>query len=514
MDLENDRGIFILSIFRKMVDKMTYNDKYDDIDHHMSDSNIGARRGKNIRNHLFVIYAIINSVIQGESGCIDIQIYDLIKAFDALWLDDCLNDVFDAVTEEGRDDKLALLYDINKENHVAVNTAVGQTERFGVEKIVTQGGTWGSLLCSNHIDSLGRRCSATGEYMYTYKDQVEVLPLAMVDDLLGIANCGHNSLALNTFINSQIELKKLKFHIPDETGKSKCNVMHVGPSSVICPQLQVHGTVMQKISHDKYLGDIVSADGKNDLNISSRASKGLGIVNQVMNMLDRVTFGSHYFTTAMLFRESIFLNGILTNAESWHGLTDPNIGQLESVDRLLLRQVLNTPVSTPTEALYLELGMLSIGTIIKTRRVNFLHSLLKCEENEMVLKVFSAQWSRPAKKDLEDFKIIESFEKIKAKSSDTFKSFVKKRAVAYEFDRLMKLKNRENRSKMSDLSYSKLELQEYLKLNTMSKEAAQTVFRYRVRMANYGGNFRGGNGPVNCPICGSHLDGQKIRFEN
>ena len=118
--------------------------------------------------------------------------------------------------------------------------------------------------------------------------------------------------------------------------------MHVGPSSVICPQLQVHGTVMQKISHDKYLVDIVSADGKNDLNICSRASKGMGIVNQVMNMLDRVTFGSNYFTTVMLFRESIFLNGILTNAESWHGLTNSHIGQLESVDRLLLRQVLNT----------------------------------------------------------------------------------------------------------------------------------------------------------------------------
>ena len=50
-----------------MGSKMTYNDKYEDIDHFMSDSNIGARKHKNIRNHLFVIYAIINSVIQGES---------------------------------------------------------------------------------------------------------------------------------------------------------------------------------------------------------------------------------------------------------------------------------------------------------------------------------------------------------------------------------------------------------------------------------------------------------------
>ena len=227
LDLKNDRGIFILSIFRKMLDKMTYYDKYDGIDNFMSDSNIGARKSRNIRNHLFVIYGVINSVVQGEAECIDIQIYDLVQAFDALWLEDCLNDVFDALDEDKRDDKLALVYEMNKENKVAINTTVGQTERVKIDKIVTQGGTWGSLLCSNHIDTLGRRCRDKGEHLYNYKDQVEVLPLAMVDDLVGIANCGHSSLALNTFINSQIELKKLTFHTPDANGKSKCNVMHV-----------------------------------------------------------------------------------------------------------------------------------------------------------------------------------------------------------------------------------------------------------------------------------------------
>ena len=97
--------------------------KYGDIDNFMSDSNIGARKHMNIRNHLFVIYAIINSVVKGNFGCIDIQIYDLVQAFNALWLDDCLNDVYEAVSEENCDDKLALIYEINKENKVAVNTA-------------------------------------------------------------------------------------------------------------------------------------------------------------------------------------------------------------------------------------------------------------------------------------------------------------------------------------------------------------------------------------------------------
>ena len=41
-DLSNDRGIFILPVIRKIIEKMLYSDKYDDIYLFMSDSNIGA----------------------------------------------------------------------------------------------------------------------------------------------------------------------------------------------------------------------------------------------------------------------------------------------------------------------------------------------------------------------------------------------------------------------------------------------------------------------------------------
>ena len=74
----------------------------------MSDSNIGGRRNKNIKNHLFVVYGTINSILNEEKSCIDICIYDLEKAFDALWLEDCLIDLYDTLPEEQRDDKLAL----------------------------------------------------------------------------------------------------------------------------------------------------------------------------------------------------------------------------------------------------------------------------------------------------------------------------------------------------------------------------------------------------------------------
>ena len=228
MSLANDRGIFILGVLKKICDKLLYLDKYPDLEANMSDSNIGARKQKNVRNHLFIVYGIINSVLRDGRGCIDIQIYDLVQAFDALWLQDCMNDIFDCLPEEKRDRKLALIYQTNVDNLIAVNTPVGQTARVNMPQIVQQGGGWGPMEGSVSIDKLGRDCVQRRKYLYRYKDKVDIVTLAMVDDLLGIAPCGIESLALNTFINVQIELKKLKFHTPGSDGKTKCHTIHIG----------------------------------------------------------------------------------------------------------------------------------------------------------------------------------------------------------------------------------------------------------------------------------------------
>ena len=134
--------------------------------------------------------------------------------------------------------------------------------------------------------------------------------------------------------------------------------MHVGKQSAICPNLEVHGTKMHTIQKKKYLGDILSVNAKNDINIQDRVAKGIGNITKIMNILEKVTLGSHYFTTAILLRESIFLSALLTNCESWHGLTLAQINKLENVDKLLLRKIPKMPISTPTESMYLELGIL------------------------------------------------------------------------------------------------------------------------------------------------------------
>ena len=85
--------------------KMTYNDKYNIVDENMSDSNMGARKGKNIRNHIFILNGVINEADNQKNHGIDLQILDYKQCFDSLWIEECMNDLWEAGIT---DDKLGL----------------------------------------------------------------------------------------------------------------------------------------------------------------------------------------------------------------------------------------------------------------------------------------------------------------------------------------------------------------------------------------------------------------------
>ena len=71
-EFESYRGIFRVPILRTILDRIIYNDEYDTIEDALTDSNVDARRGRNVRDDIFTLNAITNSVINGNEGPVDI----------------------------------------------------------------------------------------------------------------------------------------------------------------------------------------------------------------------------------------------------------------------------------------------------------------------------------------------------------------------------------------------------------------------------------------------------------
>ena len=200
--------------------KLIYNTKYDIIDKSMSCSQVGARKGKNIRNHIWVLNSIMHDVLSSnKKNPIDLQVLDFQQCFDALWLEECLNDLFEGGL---KDNMHSLLYESGKNVNIAIKTPTGMSERKIIDKVVMQGDVFGSLMCSKTVDTFGKECLESKKHLYVYKDSVEIPPLAMVDDIVTISECGHKTTAMNAFIDTKPSFKKLQF------GVKKCNKLPQG----------------------------------------------------------------------------------------------------------------------------------------------------------------------------------------------------------------------------------------------------------------------------------------------
>ena len=201
------RGIFRVPILRTILDRLIYNDEYSNIDGELSDCNVGARKKRNIRDNIFVVNAITNSVINGNEDPIDVQVFDVEKCFDSLWLQECINDLYDAGLNN---DKLPLLFLENQNAKIAVKTPKGISRRVSIQNIVMQGTVWGSLMCTATMDKLGKLVYNNDNLLYKYKGVVDVPSLGMVDDILAVQKCSEKSVEINSVINAFIESKKLK----------------------------------------------------------------------------------------------------------------------------------------------------------------------------------------------------------------------------------------------------------------------------------------------------------------
>ena len=524
LDLDNERGIFIVSVIRSILMRLIYNDKYNIIDSNMSDSNVGARKGKNIRNHIFVINGIIHDVLSSKKKKpIDIQIVDYKKCFDSMWLEETINDLYEVGVQ---DDQLALLFEANREVNVAVKTPNGITERVKVKEIILQGDVFGPMECSVTVDSFGKECLLEDKHLYYYKDEVPIPILTMVDDALAITECGFKASMMNAYINTKTNIKKLQY------GVDKCFKMHVGKTCIkeICPDLHVDewkmkhveeietGTMrieeefsgpheMKEAQEEKYLGDIVSGDGKNYKNMISRRNKGTGIINGIMTKLEDVCFGKHYFEVAVIWRNSYLISSLLTNAEAWYGVSQSDINILEKVDESLLRRILEAPVSTPIEMLYLELGVVPIRFKIMERRLNFLWYILHEDEESLVNMFLQSQlkspvhgdWGQSCHNDLEELEISCTIRDIEKMAENQFRRIVKEKIELKALEYLNNLKAKH--SKVMDLHHQNLTMQPYLEPNEMSVQECKFMFALRSRMVDVRANYREKYFLAICPSC-------------
>ena len=497
LDLNMYRGIFNVSKVRSLADKLIFNDHYYDIEEHMSDSNVGARKKRNIRDNLFVVYSVIKDTLAKKENC-EIVMYDIESCFDSQWYQETMNDMWDVGL---KDNCFALMAKLNETVDVIVKTAVGDSDKFTLHQIEQQGTCNGPIKCSVQIDSIGRKAYKDKKKLFLYKESVLVPPMSMIDDLISFSKCGVQAIVNNAFINAQIEMKKLKF------SPLKCHALHVRVNSNNCPQLKAHSSNIKRESSAVYLGDKIRFDGSNTESVDMRRNNGIGAISQIFALVESESLGPFYFEVLSTLRDSILLSKMIFSTEVWFSVTNDNIKKLEEIDEMFWHKSFEVFRTVSKESLYITTGRLPIRFHILKRRVMYWWHLCQLSEEEIIKKVYRAQchsthstdWVNQLKQDLKYLKITLNDEDLSRMSKCQFKKYLDEKINFAAKLFLDNMKNSHSKSKFLPMFSGKPDA--YLYSKSLSKTEKINMFKMKTRMINVAENFKGKKGSDWCKMC-------------
>ena len=477
-DLNNYRGIFRVNILRSILDRLIFNDEYDNIDQNLTDSNVGGRKGRNIRDNIFVLNAVINSIKAGKEEACDITLYDVEKCFDALWAQECINTLYECGLNN---DKLGILYEETKHANIAIKTAMGITERVDIENLIMQGTVFGSIICTSVIDKLAKIFYQDKNLLYKYKGVVEVPILGMVDDVLNVAKCSEQTVMSNSTVNVFMEQNKLKL------AASKCSRIHIGKSRDECHVVKVHDEKMKNSESEKYLGDFISHDGKHDATMSNRIQRAYSYLSEIRALLTDMPFGKRRLQIGLMLRDAMFVNGVLFNSEAWSSINHKHIEEIETIDRTLMRFLVGAHAKTPSEILYLETATIPLRYTMSIRRLMYHQSILSRSEDELIKKVYEEQKLNPLRGDWieklkEDFLFIgEEFDEENAKkcTKTEYKKYIKEKVRQNVFQKLKETQG--THIKVSEICYNSFKMQDYMNSHILTNHEVTLLFSLRSR---------------------------------
>ena len=79
-----------------------------------------------------------------------------------------------------KDDKFALLHNLNKLVKVAIKTPVGKTRRGSINNSIIQVDVFGATFFAKNLHGIGKECLEKGKYAYNYRVIVEIQPLITI----------------------------------------------------------------------------------------------------------------------------------------------------------------------------------------------------------------------------------------------------------------------------------------------------------------------------------------------
>ena len=196
----------------------------------------------------------------------------------------------------------------------------------------------------------------------------------------------------------------------------------------------------------------------------------------------------------------MFINGIMTNTESWNYLTKKQIKTFEESDSRLFSTLFCSPRSTNRVMYYLETAKIPLRHVLAKRRFLYLWHILSRPDIELIKRVYTIQTIKPVKNDYalmireekQKYNIELSDSEIQSMSRGQFKNYVNKQVDTFAFNSLITTARNQSKCQhmLKTINESNMKIQKYLVCDKLTKEEQLLLFSLRSFTFQVKTNFR------------------------
>jgi hypothetical protein len=341
-------------------------------------------------------------------------------------------------------------------------------------------------------------------------NEIRIGALLWVDDVISCVEGSKKQVKVLQRMDQFGKKNKLKW------GQEKCKVMQAGKKEKERDKWHLGDLEIEKCKSYKYLGDLITNDGKNKENIILRGNRIQTTVRCINTTASSDVMKRVECKVILKLFETMILPSLLNNSESWL-LTETDEKEIEKIEIQALKRLFNLPSSTPTIAIIYSFGTIVTSCRIYQKQFIYLQKILKRNDSHWTkqllnhLKEIEIGWSKKINEKLSEYKLTDNWKEIREMTLTQWKMKVKKAVFTRSREKMKEqcitIKNGETVEKYKTLYfYEKIKdiesdpkpLEEEL---SQSKQRARIILIARSRMLECGKNFKGTMKEI-CETCG------------
>ena len=501
--LENHRGITVSSAIGSVIQEII-NNRIERVIK-FSPSQAGGIKGAATCDHLFILRGIMTTAIAKKQNLF-LTFFDVHKAYDHADVENMLHIMW----KSGIRGRLwRILKDLSTNLKAVVKTRFGMSREIVRENGGLQGSNLTGRMFAKQMDTLSEDLADSHTQGVEVNDELNIGCLVWVDDVLSCTIGLKNQLKMLKTINDFACKSKL------EWGEAKSQVMQIGKKIKVQEEWELGEKKIKNTTAYKYLGDTVTNDGKNKINLEIRENKITATIRQINTTASSDIMKRVETTVILTLYEKSVIPTLIHNCESWTlSITEEN--QIDKIGVKALKRLFNLPTTTPSVAILHNLGLLYLTQVVDNMRFMYLHKIVNRQTdhwtNKMIahLKTQNIGWARNIQTKLTDYQLETDWNVIKQKTKGEWKNSVTEAVNKYNQAKLL---NNCTTSTANDIKintktknvYKELQSPDYKRQPTKeiidrNKQKAKTVILARHGMLECGTNYKG-TMPKNCKSC-------------